>query len=88
MLDIIFKTPDFEPISSRTRETKWCSSERALETMRQSLKFGGLYMQEIISSTSYSQPSVSKAMKVLESNNEVTSKRTAKNQPVFFELVA
>tara|TARA_R110001632_G_scaffold59666_2_gene144944 strand:- start:1303 stop:1584 length:282 start_codon:yes stop_codon:yes gene_type:complete len=88
MLDIMFIKPEFAPLCTRSRTTKWSSSERALNSMRESLKSGGLYMQEIVSATSYSQPSVSKAMKILESNNEVTSKRTAKNQPVFFELVA
>tara|TARA_R110001599_G_C11710867_1_gene604281 strand:+ start:74 stop:355 length:282 start_codon:yes stop_codon:yes gene_type:complete len=88
MLDIMFITPEFAPLCTRSKKTKWSSSEKALDSMRTALKSGGLYTKEIVLATRYSQPSVAKAMKILESNNEVTSKRTAKNQPVFFELIA
>jgi hypothetical protein len=88
MLDTMFTTPEFAPLCTRSRTTKWSSSEKALNSMRAALKSGGLYMQEVVSITNYSQPSVSKAMKILVSNNEVVSTRTALNQPAYFELIS
>lgn len=84
----MFTTPEFAPLCTRSRTTKWTSSEKALNSMRAALKSGGLYMQEVVSITNYSQPSVSKAMKILVSNNEVVSTRTSLNQPAYFELIS
>ena len=88
MLDVMFTTPEFANTCSNAEAVKWSSSDKALNAMRATLKSGGLYMQDIISASKYSQPSVSKAMKILEANNEVISVRGGRGKPVYFELVA
>ena len=90
MLDTMFATPEFAPLCTRSRTESDAvpASERALNSMREALKSGGLYMKELVSITSYSQSSVSQAMKILVSNNEVVSTRTALNQPAYFELIS
>ena len=88
ILDIMFTTPDFAPICSREKNPHWASSEKALLAIRKTLKHGGKYTPEIMRLSGYSQPSVHKAMRFLESNGEVISMIAGKGKSSYFELVS
>lgn len=87
ILDIMFTTPDFAPICSREKNPHWASSEKAIRAIRKTLIHGGKYTPDIMRLSGYSQPSVHKAMRFLESNGEVITMIVGKGKPSYFELV-